>query len=77
MVGDIYPGGGHVLYAPMMQRESMRRNLDWFTRWILAALLRVSWVTLPPSRRLRCGRELSGKAKRGSSQSFGASGWSL
>jgi dipeptidyl aminopeptidase/acylaminoacyl peptidase len=31
---DIYPRGGHVLYEPMLQREQMRRNLDWFTRWI-------------------------------------------
>jgi len=31
---DIYPRGGHVLYEPALQRESMRRNLDWFTRWL-------------------------------------------
>jgi dipeptidyl aminopeptidase/acylaminoacyl peptidase len=31
---DIYPRGGHVLYEPMLQREAMRRNLDWFSRWI-------------------------------------------
>jgi dipeptidyl aminopeptidase/acylaminoacyl peptidase len=31
---DMYPGGGHVLYEPMQQRESMRRNLEWFQRWI-------------------------------------------
>src|SRR5207248_1721283 len=31
---DIYPRGGHVLYEPALQREAMRRNLDWFTRWI-------------------------------------------
>ena len=31
---DIYPRGGHVLYEPMQQREQMRRNLEWFTRWI-------------------------------------------
>ena len=31
---DIYPRGGHVLYEPMLQREQMRRNLEWFTRWI-------------------------------------------
>jgi len=23
-----------VLREPMQQREQMRRNLDWFTRWI-------------------------------------------
>jgi dipeptidyl aminopeptidase/acylaminoacyl peptidase len=31
---DIYPRGGHVLYEPMQQREAMRRNLEWFQRWI-------------------------------------------
>jgi dipeptidyl aminopeptidase/acylaminoacyl peptidase len=31
---DIYPRGGHVLYEPALQREQMRRNLEWFTRWI-------------------------------------------
>ena len=31
---EIYPRGGHVLREPMQQREQMRRNLDWFTRWI-------------------------------------------
>jgi len=31
---DIYPRGGHVLYQPMQEREAMRRNLDWFRRWI-------------------------------------------
>jgi dipeptidyl aminopeptidase/acylaminoacyl peptidase len=31
---DIYPRGGHVLYEPKMQREQMRRNLEWFTRWL-------------------------------------------
>lgn len=31
---DFYPGGGHVLYEPVQQRESMRRNLEWFQRWI-------------------------------------------
>jgi dipeptidyl aminopeptidase/acylaminoacyl peptidase len=31
---DIYPGGGHVLYQPALQRESMRRNFEWFKRWI-------------------------------------------
>jgi dipeptidyl aminopeptidase/acylaminoacyl peptidase len=33
---DMYPGGGHVLYEPVQQRESMRRNLEWFQRWITA-----------------------------------------
>ena len=31
---DIYPRGGHVLYEPVLQREQMRRNVEWFTRWI-------------------------------------------
>ena len=31
---DIYPGGGHVLYEPGLQREQMQRNLDWFIRWL-------------------------------------------
>jgi dipeptidyl aminopeptidase/acylaminoacyl peptidase len=31
---DIHPRGGHVLYEPALQREQMRRNLEWFTRWI-------------------------------------------
>jgi len=31
---DIYPRGGHVLREPMQQREAMRRNLEWFQRWI-------------------------------------------
>ena len=33
---DMYPGGGHVLYEPVQQRESMRRNLEWFQRWVAA-----------------------------------------
>ena len=31
---DIYPRGGHVLREPMQQREQMKRNLEWFERWI-------------------------------------------
>jgi dipeptidyl aminopeptidase/acylaminoacyl peptidase len=31
---DIFPRGGHVQYQPVAQRESMRRNLEWFQRWI-------------------------------------------
>jgi dipeptidyl aminopeptidase/acylaminoacyl peptidase len=31
---EIYPRGGHVLREPMQQREQMRRNVEWFTRWI-------------------------------------------
>lgn len=31
---DIHPRGRHVLYEPVQQREAMRRNLEWFTRWI-------------------------------------------
>jgi dipeptidyl aminopeptidase/acylaminoacyl peptidase len=32
---DVYPGGGHVYYEPAQQRESMRRSLEWFQRWIV------------------------------------------
>jgi dipeptidyl aminopeptidase/acylaminoacyl peptidase len=31
---DFYPGGGHVYYEPAQQRESMRRVVEWFGRWI-------------------------------------------
>jgi dipeptidyl aminopeptidase/acylaminoacyl peptidase len=31
---EIYPRGGHVVYEPDLQREMMRRNLAWFTRWL-------------------------------------------
>ena len=31
---DIYPRSGHVYFEPTMEREAMRRNLEWFTRWI-------------------------------------------
>jgi len=31
---EVYPRGGHVLREPMQQREQMRRNVEWFTRWI-------------------------------------------
>jgi dipeptidyl aminopeptidase/acylaminoacyl peptidase len=31
---DIYPRGGHVLREPMQQREQMKRNLEWFKKWI-------------------------------------------
>ena len=31
---EIYPRGGHVLREPMQQREQMRRNAEWFARWI-------------------------------------------
>ncbi len=30
----LYPRGGHVMYEPVLQREVMARNLDWFLRWI-------------------------------------------
>src|SRR5262245_7177643 len=33
---EIYPRGGHVLREPSQQREQMRRNLEWFARWIPA-----------------------------------------
>jgi dipeptidyl aminopeptidase/acylaminoacyl peptidase len=31
---EISPRGGHVLREPVQQREQMRRNLEWFKRWI-------------------------------------------
>lgn len=31
---EVYPRGGHVIYEPDLQREIMRRNLEWFTRWL-------------------------------------------
>jgi len=31
---DLYPTGAHVMYAPVLQRLVMQRNLDWFLRWI-------------------------------------------
>jgi dipeptidyl aminopeptidase/acylaminoacyl peptidase len=31
---EIYPRGGHVLREPAQQREQMRRNLEWFGKWI-------------------------------------------
>jgi len=34
---DIYPRAGHVYFEPMLQREAMKRNLEWFTRWIKPA----------------------------------------
>jgi len=34
---DIYPRGGHVYYEPQIQEDAMRRNLEWFERWIGAS----------------------------------------
>ena len=34
---DIYPRASHLYYEPMLEREAMKRNLDWFTRWIKPA----------------------------------------
>jgi dipeptidyl aminopeptidase/acylaminoacyl peptidase len=31
---DIYPRGGHVMFEPLEEQEMMRRNLEWFGRWI-------------------------------------------
>lgn len=31
---DIHPRCTHVFYEPMQEREAMRRNLEWFTKWI-------------------------------------------
>ena len=32
---DIYPRGGHVNFEPPLEREYMRRNLEWFTQWLM------------------------------------------
>jgi dipeptidyl aminopeptidase/acylaminoacyl peptidase len=32
---EIYPRGGHVIYEPALEQEIMRRNLDWFRKWLL------------------------------------------
>lgn len=34
---DIYPRSSHLYYEPMLEREAMQRNLEWFTRWIKPA----------------------------------------
>jgi len=31
---EIYPRGGHVIYEPQLEQEIMRRNLEWFRRWL-------------------------------------------
>ena len=31
---EIYPRGGHVIYEPALEREIMRRNLEWFRKWL-------------------------------------------
>jgi dipeptidyl aminopeptidase/acylaminoacyl peptidase len=31
---EIYPRGGHVIYEPALEQEIMRRNLEWFQRWL-------------------------------------------
>ena len=31
---DMYPAADTCMYEPLQQRESMRRNLEWFLRWI-------------------------------------------
>jgi hypothetical protein len=31
----IYPGEGHNLASPVLQLESVERNLDWFDYWML------------------------------------------
>ncbi len=32
---DLYPRGGHVNFEPPLEREYMRRNLEWFARWLI------------------------------------------
>ncbi len=31
---EIYPRGGHVNFEPPLEREYMRHNLEWFSRWL-------------------------------------------
>ena len=31
----IYPRQGHLIMEPKLQRDMMKRNLDWFDRWVL------------------------------------------
>jgi dipeptidyl aminopeptidase/acylaminoacyl peptidase len=31
---DIHPGSSHVFYQPVQEHAAMRRNLDWFMKWI-------------------------------------------
>jgi dipeptidyl aminopeptidase/acylaminoacyl peptidase len=31
---DIYPRGGHVNFEPTLERAYMRRNLEWFEKWL-------------------------------------------
>ena len=31
---DIYPRASHLYYEPMLEREAMKRNLDWFRKWL-------------------------------------------
>jgi dipeptidyl aminopeptidase/acylaminoacyl peptidase len=31
---DIYPRGGHVNFEPKLEREYMRRNMEWFSQWL-------------------------------------------
>lgn len=31
---DSYPRGGHVMYELALERDVLRRNFEWFTKWI-------------------------------------------
>lgn len=31
---DIHPRSSHVFYEPMQEYEAMRRNVEWFKKWI-------------------------------------------
>lgn len=31
---EIYPRGSHVLFEPAQERQIMRRNLEWFRKWL-------------------------------------------
>jgi dipeptidyl aminopeptidase/acylaminoacyl peptidase len=31
---DVHPGSSHLFYAPVQEFEAMKRNLEWFRKWI-------------------------------------------
>lgn len=31
---EIYPRAGHLVYEPDLEREQMKRNVEWFKRWL-------------------------------------------
>src|SRR5262249_22708228 len=64
---EVYPRGGHVLREPMQQREQMRRNLEWFERWIPTAV--------PGARGSGLGCWCPGAGGGGGGRGLGGGGW--